>query len=397
MAMQTTAATKMLPATTEVAIVGGGVAGAGAACVLAKAGRKVLLLEREASATHKICGEFLSAETHGYLRRLGLDLDGLGGHVISHLRLVRGKKIVETPLPFNALGLSRYRLDEALLDHASRSGASVWRGQRAGLSDIPGPEVNGSIDLDVQGAGTVSASTLFLATGKHDLRGLQRNPDTPPEDLVGFKMHFEVDSTQLRALANHVELILFAHGYAGLQRVEDGRVNLCLLVERHWLKACGGIWAGLLEALLRTCPHLQRRLSDAIPLLPQPLSVFRVPYGFVYNPPANSAGNIYRLGDQVGVISSFSGDGMGIALHSGVLAASHYLDGLDAGRYHRQIRHDIVRQIWRTGLLYRASRWAPGQRLLMGWTGLMPRSLRLAARQTRIPRAAVRQAMQLMS
>src|SRR6056297_2682187 len=97
--MQTTAPAKMLPTTAEVVVLGGGLAGAGAACVLAKAGREVLLLEREAAATHKICGEFLSAETHGYLRRLGLNLDALGGHPISHLRLVHGRKIVATALP----------------------------------------------------------------------------------------------------------------------------------------------------------------------------------------------------------------------------------------------------------------------------------------------------------
>lgn len=386
---QATDATKMPPTTAEAVVVGGGLAGAGAACVLAKAGREVLLLEREATPTHKICGEFLSTETQGYLRRLGLDLDALGGHIISHLRLVRGKTIVETALPFNGLGLSRYRLDEALLNHACQCGAQLWRGQRASVSDI----TESVIDLDVQSAGKVRTKTLFLATGKHDLRELRRNPDTPPEDLVGFKMHFDVDSTQRQALANHVELILFAHGYAGLQRVEDGRVNLCLLAEGSWLKACGGTWEGLLEELLRTCPHLQRRLSDAVPLLSQPQSIFRVPYGFVYNPPDNDADNIYRLGDQVGVIPSFSGDGMGIALHSGVLAASHYLDGSGAGRYHRQIRHDIARQIGRAGLLYRASRWAPSQRLLMGCAGLMPRSLSLAAGLTRVPSSAVTQAM----
>lgn len=391
--MQAIDATEMPTTTAEVAIVGGGMAGAGAACVLAKAGREVMLLEREAFATHKMCGEFLSTETQGYLRRLGLDVDGLGGHVISHLRLVRQKTIVETALPFNGLGLSRYRLDEALLNHASQSGVQMVRGQRASVSDIKGS----GIDLDVQSAGTVRANTLFLATGKQDLRELRRHPDTPPEDLVGFKMHFDVDSAQRDALAHHVELILFAHGYAGLQQVEDGRVNLCLLAERRWLNACGGTWEGLLEELLRTCPHLQRRLSNATPLMSQPLSIYRVPYGFVYRPPANSADNIYRLGDQVGVIPSFSGDGMGIALHSGVVAATHYLADSGAGRYHRQIRHDVARQIWRAGLLYRASRWAPSQRLIMGWAALMPSGLRLAARLTRVPSSAVRQAMGRLS
>ncbi|NYS61457.1 NAD(P)/FAD-dependent oxidoreductase [Vreelandella salicampi] len=391
--MQTTASTKIPPTTAEVVVVGGGPAGAGAACMLAKAGREVMLLEREATATHKICGEFLSAETQSYLRRLGLDLDALGGHVISHLRLIREKTIVETALPFHALGLSRFRLDEALLNHASESGASLWRGQRASVSNVSGSH----IDLDVKSAGKVSTNTLFLATGKHDLRELRRHPVTPPEDLVGFKMHFDVDSAQCDALANHVELVLFAHGYAGLQRVEDGRVNLCLLAKGSWLKACGGTWEGLLEELLRTCPHLQRRLSNATPLLSQPLSIYRVPYGFVYHPPANDADNIYRLGDQVGVIPSFSGDGMGIALHSGVVAASDYLAGLDAGHYHRHIRRDIARQIWRAGLLYRASRWSPSRRLLMSLAGLTPRSLSLATSLTRIPPAAVTRAMRRIS
>lgn len=383
----------MLPTTAESVVVGGGLAGAGAACVLAKAGHEVLLLERGACATHKLCGEFLSTEAQGYLRRLGLDLDALDGHVISHLRLVRQKKIVETALPFNGLGLSRYRLDEALLNHAGQCGAQLWRGQRASVSRI-GESV---IDVDVQRAGTVRANTLFLATGKHDLRVLRRCPANSPEELVGFKMHFDVDNSQRQALANHVELVLFAHGYAGLQRVEDGRVNLCLLAKVSWLKACGGTWEALLENLLRTCPHLQRRLSDAVPLLSQPLSIYRVPYGFVYDPPANDAGNIYRLGDQVGVIPSFTGDGMGIALHSGIVAASHYLEGSGAGRYHRQIRHDIARQIGRADLLSRANRWAPSQRLLMGGAGLMPRGLRLAARLTRIPSAAVTRSMRLLS
>lgn len=392
MAMHTATSTKWLPTSAEVVVVGGGLAGAGAACVLAKAGREVLIVEREASATHKICGEFLSTETQAYLRGLGLDLEALGGHTISHLRLVCQKNIVETALPFYGLGLSRYRLDEALLNHARQSGALLWRGQRASVSSI-----KESIDLNVHSIGTVRTNTLFLATGKHDLRELRRNPENPPEDLVGFKMYFDVDSTQRNALAHHVELILFAHGYAGLQRVEEGRVNLCLLVERSWLKACGGTWAGLLQELLRTCPHLQRRLSNAVPLLLQPLSIYRVPYGFVYKPPTANTDHIYRLGDQVGVISSFSGDGMGIALHSGVLAATHYLAGLDAGTYHQQIRHDIANQIWRAGLLYRASRWLPSQRLLMGWAGLMPHSLSLAASLTRIPSSAVTQAMRLMS
>jgi flavin-dependent dehydrogenase len=376
---------KPLPSSAEVVVVGGGLAGAGAACLLAQAGREVLVLEREAGATDKICGEFLSIEAQHYLRQLGLDLDALGGHPTTHLRLIRQHTVAETALPFIGLGLSRRRLDEALLNHARQCGALVERGQR--VCDVSYTQ---SIELAIGGGGSVRTNTLFLATGKHDLRSLKRHPDKAPEDLVGFKMYFAVDARQQQELTGHVELVLFAQGYAGLQPVEDGQINLCLLAERTWLHECGGTWDNLLQELLRTCPHLKKRLSDAKPLLPKPLSIYRVPYGFVHDPASDGAhDSIYRLGDQVGVISSFSGDGMGIALHSAALAASTYLAGFNAAHYHRLIRHDIAKQIHYADMIYHLSRWGFGQHMLMGLARLNPRSLQFATSLTRIPAQAL--------
>ena len=367
----------------EAVVVGGGLAGAGVASLLAQTGRKVLLLERGTTAKHKICGEFLSTETQYYLRRLGLDLDALGGHPTGRMRLVRHHTIVETALPFRGLGLSRRRLDEALLDHAGRCGAEVRRGQRVSVLRTQ------PIDLDIKGANPVRANTLFLATGKHDLRPLRRQPENDPEDLVGFKMYFDVPPAQRRAMQGCVELVLFAHGYAGLQQVENGQINLCLLVERAWFKTCGGDWDSLLQALLRTCPHLKQRFGDATPLLAQPLSIYRVPYGFVHRPESDASAQIYRLGDQAGVIPSFSGDGMGMAMHSAALAAASYLAADGADNYHRRFRHDIARQMRRAELLYRISRGTFSQPLLMRLARLYPRSLQLAAKLTRVPSKAV--------
>lgn len=376
---------KSLPLSAEVVVVGGGLAGAGAACLLAQAGREVLVLERTVGATDKVCGEFLSIEAQHYLRRLGLDLDALGGHHTTHMRLIHQHTVVETALPFMGLGLSRRRLDEALLNHARQCGALVCRGQR--VSAVSHAE---SIELAIVGGGSVQANTLFLATGKQDLRSLKRHPEKKPEDLVGFKMHFDIDPKQQQELAGHVELVLFAQGYAGLQPVEDGQINLCLLADRTWLQQCGGTWDTLLQELLRTCPHLKKRLSDAKPLLPKPLSIYRVPYGFVHDPAsADAHDSIYRLGDQVGVISSFSGDGMGIALHSAAVATSSYLAGFNATHYHRLIRHDIGRQIWYAELIYRISRWTLGQHSLMSLARLNAGSLQFATRLTRIPAQAL--------
>src|SRR4051794_15763102 len=113
----------------ELVVIGGGLAGGSAAGVLANSGRSVLLIERDAAARDKVCGEFLSIEAQTYLAHLGINLDGLGASRISRLRLVRKRGLIEVGLPFVARGLSRKVLDEALLQEAECRGARIVRGQ----------------------------------------------------------------------------------------------------------------------------------------------------------------------------------------------------------------------------------------------------------------------------
>jgi len=376
----------------SVVIAGGGLAGSAAACVLALAGRPVLLLEREAAQVPKICGEFISAETAVYLQRLGVDLNLLGAHRIDRLRLVRGRAMVRSKLPFVGFGLSRGILDEALLQRAAACGAEIRRGQTVNRI-----RTGDDLTLELGGGGDIRAKTLFLATGKHDVRGLRRELRVAPEDLVGFKLHLLLSPAQQREMAGHVDLMLFAGGYAGLQLVEDGIANLCLLVGAAYLRDAGGTWIALLQNLRQAVPHLQTRLEGAVQLETVPVSISRVPYGFVHvATPADPVG-VFRLGDQVGVIPSFTGDGMAIALHSAALAASAYLEGAAASTYHRRIRNDIAGQIGRAVALYRWARGAIGQSMLMQ-VAAWPGSLGLAAEFTRIaPRAVARALMQIRS
>ena len=370
--------------TPDVVIAGGGVAGGAAACLLARAGRSVLLLEREAGPNAKICGEFISAEAAMYLSRLGVDLAAFGAQPIHSLRLIRGRSVVQAALPFSGFGLSRQILDEALLDVAAAEGACIRRGRSVSLaSTTPG------IVLDVGGQDQCSAATLFLATGKHDMRGLRRRTPRPPEPLVGFKMHFRLSPLQRHQMQGHVEVMLFRQGYAGLQLVEGGIANLCLLIGREQLRRVGGTWPALLEELRQTEPHLNARLAGAVPQMVHPVSISGVPYGFVHSPRSDDAPSVFRLGDQVGVIDSFTGDGMSIALHTAFSAVGAHLAGRDASEYHRQIKYDIAGQVARASCLFRLSRSASGQALLMGLAWLWPGGLGLVASLTRVPRRAL--------
>jgi flavin-dependent dehydrogenase len=372
--------------TAPVIVAGGGLAGAAAAALLARAGRPVTVFEREAAPVDKICGEFISAEALGYLDHIGLDVAALGGHAISRFRLVRGRSIVACALPFTALGLSRRVLDEALLRHSEACGAAVLRGSH--LRFLP----NGDhVDMRDDTGEVFAADSVFLATGKHESHHLRRRVSGVP-DLVGLKLHMRLTPAQQDALSGHVEILLLRHGYAGLQLVENGMANLCLLVSHASFIAAGGTLPALLLHLQETEPHLALRLAGHVVLSERLLSIARVPYGFVHRPRAADPKNLFRLGDQMGVIPSFTGDGMSIALHSAVVAASCQLAGKSAAMYHRRMRADIARQVGFADRLYRVSTSATARSLLMQLAGWYPSGLRLAARLTRVSENALARA-----
>jgi hypothetical protein len=233
------------------------------------------------------------------LRALGVDPAALGAAPIDTVRLARGRRVAQARLPFAALSLSRRRLDEALLAAAEGAGAAVERGRAVrALADLP-------------------AGPVFAATGKHALRGVARPRGGGP---VGRKGYFRLSPAQAAELAGAVELISFPDGYAGLQLVEDGVANLCLLARPHVD----------LDAVTAAAPHLARRLDGAETLLARPLAIANLPYGWTHASGPDDRPDLWRLGDQWGMIPSFTGDGMALALATAALASQAFADGAPA-------------------------------------------------------------------
>lgn len=360
-------------------IIGGGPAGATVALLLARAGRAVTLIERNAGPTDKVCGDFLSAEAIEAITALGVDIAVLAPSRITSVRLVHGNRNATARLPFPALGLTRRALDEALLRQAELSGATVLRGCPVrGIN-----RDNGSLRLDCGSAGTVTADTVFLATGKHDLRGAAR--PVRGTGLIGMKMYYTLDAPQQAALRSHVELILFAGGYAGLQLVESDRAVLCVLVPGARLRAVDGQWDKFFNSLVHECPHLAERLTGARRVLVRPLAIAGLPYGYTHAPNAKDWPELFRLGDQATVIASLTGDGVALALASAALASSTWLaQGNAAGAYHRAWARRMSPQMHLSSLIHRACLAPSVQPWLLRLCGSWPRIMRLAASRTRM-------------
>jgi flavin-dependent dehydrogenase len=302
--------------------VGGGVAGPAFALTLARAGARVALIERTAGPTLKVCGDFLSREAQELLAHLGLDLARLGAVPIGTLRLAAGKRRAEAALPFSAVGLSRLRLDEALIAEAARAGAEVIRGET--VSALEPAEGRVTVRL---GDRALTARCVGLATGKHNLRGFPRAPAT----LTAYKIQVAPSAAAARDLKDIVQLVGYRGGYIGACMVEEGAVSICWLIDERAMRELGSDWRTQLGSIARGSSALGDLLAGARYLTERPAAISGVPFG--YRRRAVIAPNVYPVGDQLCVIPSVTGDGTSLALSSGIGAAQAILADDEAAAF----------------------------------------------------------------
>ncbi|GGA65055.1 hypothetical protein GCM10011507_15820 [Edaphobacter acidisoli] len=312
-------------------------AGCAASIALARKGKSVTLIEREPTPRHKVCGEFLSGEALDDLRALGIDVASLGAVPIEYVRLAAARRAAEAPLPFPAASLTRKSLDTALIAEAITAGVSVKCGRSVqSLSRTTANRWQAILD----DGSTHEAPTVFLATGKHDLRGHARPRD--PHRWVAFKMYYRLSAAQTADLGDASELTLYSGGYGGIQPVEGGVANFCCVVQQRYFTRAGLRWEGLIANMQKDCPHLAMRLAGAEPLLAKPITVTHIPYGYLRR---TTEEGLYCIGDQAAVIPSFTGDGISIALHTARSAVSAYLAAEPATIFQPKLRSAMLPQM----------------------------------------------------
>ncbi|MFD1610196.1 NAD(P)/FAD-dependent oxidoreductase [Sphingomonas tabacisoli] len=309
-------------------ILGGGPAGSAAAITLARSGARALVLEKQRETGDALCGGFLSWHSLDELERLGIEK--LRGATVDHVRLFTPSGSASATLPRLALGVSRRQLDSALLARAEALGAAVERG-------VTAREIRGR-SLVAERVG-FEPERLLLAAGKHDVRGGGR-PKPSGDPALGLRVRLGPSAALARLLEGAIELHLFDRGYAGLVLQEDGTGNLCLAIRKSRLNEVGGPRA-LLQGIGREVPALGERLAW-LGEAAQVDAIASIPYGWRA---MTTESGVYRLGDQAGVIPSLAGEGTGIALASGVLAAEAVLRGESAELYQRKLARRTLRPI----------------------------------------------------
>lgn len=321
----------------DLIVVGGGPAGTSAAITAAREGSRVLLLERGRVPRHKVCGEFVSAESLDLLAWLL----GSGGEALTRQAIrVRETRLFLDGHTFNipvdppSASISRHDLDLALWNTATQTGVTT-------RAETTVQEIKSEGPFHVSTtAGEFSARALINASGRWSNLNRGQNGGKGSRWL-GIKAHCrgEMDPA--------VELYFFDGGYCGVQpvRTSDGTpmINVCALLRP-------GI-ADNVDTLLRCHPLLESCSRTWKPAFPA-LRTFPVEF----RQPTPVSGFIPNAGDAANFVDPFVGDGIAIALWSGYLAAKNLVPYLRGEQSMEGATREYARE-YRSSLasVYRAS------------------------------------------
>jgi geranylgeranyl reductase family protein len=367
----------------DVAVVGGGPAGAAAAIVLARAGRSVTLVDKARFPRDKICGDGLTAGALRLLERLGLDPAAVPSWQPVDDVVVRGPSGHEVAFPLpggaghHAVVARRADLDVALLDVARDAGAKVLDGHAC----TDAAEDDDGVTLAVDGVGDVRAAWAVAADGMWSPVRKHLGLATPGYrgEWHAFRQYFTgVGPRAASELFVWFEADLLP-GYAWSFPLPGGAANVGFGIQRGGkvgrVQDMGAIWRELLDR-----PHIRDVLGgDARPESPH--RAWPIPARV--DEAVLAGRRTLFTGDAAAATDPLTGEGIGQALLTGVLAAEAILsdDGpagsgpgpsAVTGRYQRDVRRALVADHKMSVLLIRAVRHRKGVRAglrLAGSTG----------------------------
>jgi geranylgeranyl reductase family protein len=327
----------------DVAVVGGGPAGAAAAITLARAGCDVAVYDKARFPRDKCCGDGLTTGALRRLEALGLDPAAVPSWYTVEdvwVRSVSGRQAC-FPLPRGrgvyAAVARRTDLDAALLDVARNEGVKVHDGH--GVVGATADPRTLTLTLEVDGIGTVSAGHVIAADGmwstvRKSLCG------TTDAGYLGewhaIRQYFcDVTGSASSQLWVWFEAELLP-GYAWSFPLPDGRANVGFGIRREPGRPTSAMkeqWERVL-----TLPHIRAALgAGARPEAPH--KAWPIPARVQHTTLTAADGRVFFVGDAARATDPMTGEGIGQALETAMLAAESILTGRD---YEAAVRRGLA-------------------------------------------------------
>ena len=362
----------------DLLVVGGGPAGAAAAIRGVTAGLSVVVCDKATFPRDKTCGDGLTTSALRVLERLGLDPAAVPGWepvAGVALRSPSGR-VVELPFPDGGLFAAvapRMALDAALLDLAARRGADVRQGVALEALRPAGDGLHGVLETGE----SLVARYVVAADGMYSTVRRLTGVDGPHlGEWHAFRQYFSGVADRRLWVIFEPDLL---PGYAWVFPVAGGRANVGFGLPRRpgvSVRPMAAQWRGLLER-----PPLRALLGDAEPeghhrAWPIPADLARAPL---------SQGRVLFAGDAAGATDPMTGEGIGQALLTGVLAAEAVAaagsdPGAVARHYRAAVAHHLAPDLRFAAALGRILASPAGALLAVRAAGLTPWTRRNFAR-----------------
>lgn len=334
---------------TSVIILGAGPAGAGTSIYLSQAGIPHVIIEKDLFPRDKVCGDACSGKTAFVLRKANPEwlqeiFKQADKFTPSHGIVFVAPNGKPLHIPFNpnkqpgeqAPGFTTPRMvfDNFLFEKLPTQHNTIY--QQASIDNIIRKDGKVTVSFKQHGQEyTVTAPLIVGADGDKSMVRKQflSNHSTDKTSAIGLRAYY--DGVTGMHHDNFIELHFLPEvlpGYFWIFPLPNGKANVGvgILSERVRAKKIN-LREKMLDAI-KNNPNISPRFKDAT--LDGKILGWGLPMGMEQQPV--SGDNFLLTGDAASLIDPFSGEGIGNALYSGMLAAYAIENALNADKYDNQ-------------------------------------------------------------
>jgi len=330
--------------TYDVLVIGCGPGGSSAATFLARAGRHVLVLEREIFPRFHI-GESLlpcnmtifremgvlpALQAAGFPRKLGAQFE-LGNASIGTSFVFRQGKFNREP---EAIQVERATFDHILLKHTRASGADVREGWtvKKFTADAEGITVEA-----VDPAGTIHqfrAGYLIDASGRGNVTGNQEHQREmhPTWKKLAVFGHFEQVWRTTGDSGNDTVIIRLENAWFWLIPISATKTSVGLVIDKDVFAQSGQSPTDFFKDWTTNQPAIRQRMENA-----QLLSNLQTTTDFSYYNRRFTGQRLLRVGDAAGFLDPIFSAGVFLAMWSGKIAAETLDKSLAQGKPNQRL------------------------------------------------------------
>ncbi len=313
-------------------VVGAGPAGSATAFFLAKQGVDVLLVDKSHFPRDKTCGDAVLPRAVRILDEMGLldDLKATAQKADSFRLHAPNGNVVETPIPAErgvppyALVVPRLKLDAAIQQRAVQAGA-IFQGKSTVVDAVA--QAGNTVRVQIKRAGKLRelhAKGLVISTGAATrlLKSVGLLPKRP-SFMIAARAYFENVADiqqQLEMYFNHISL----PGYGWMFPTSPTAANIGV---GYVGKPPASPRAGF-EHFVADHPRMKQILGAAE--MAGPVRSYPLRVDFHYSPKVRPG--MVAVGEAIGLVNPFTGEGIDYALESGQIAAAVIAEVLSAGQ-----------------------------------------------------------------